>query len=164
MSNFIWLLVSLPRTRRKQQQHREQLQSACEHIENQNELAHRREKAEVAGRAAQRKTRADVVERGRDRGEAGHEILTVQRYNEQREDEDERIGNDEHIDRAHDLMRDALAVHLVDAHQTRVDEAYDNLPKLYQSYIFFAVGSIVLFALSLWKIKHYQFSFTGTQL
>ena len=41
---------------------------------------------------------------------------------------------------------------------------YDNLPKLYQSYIFFAVGSIVLFALSLWKIKRYQFSFTGTQL
>ena len=48
-----YLFVSLPRTRRKQQQHREQLQSACEHIENQNELAHRREKAEVAGRAAQ---------------------------------------------------------------------------------------------------------------
>lgn len=41
---------------------------------------------------------------------------------------------------------------------------YDNLPKIYQSYIFFVVGSIVLFALSLWKIRRYQFNFTGTQL
>ena len=72
------LLVSLPGARREQQEHGEQLQTAGEHIEDEHALAQRREKVEVAGRAAQRKTRADVVERGRDRGEAGHEILTVQ--------------------------------------------------------------------------------------
>lgn len=41
---------------------------------------------------------------------------------------------------------------------------YDNLPRLYQSYLFFAVGSLILFLLSLWKIKKYQFNFTGTQM
>jgi hypothetical protein len=40
---------------------------------------------------------------------------------------------------------------------------YDNLPKLWVSYIFFAIGSLILFLLSLIKIKKYQFNFTGTQ-
>lgn len=40
---------------------------------------------------------------------------------------------------------------------------YDNLPKLWVSYIFFAVGSLILFILSLIKIRTYTFQFTGTQ-
>ncbi len=40
---------------------------------------------------------------------------------------------------------------------------YDNLPKLWQSYVFFAFVSILLFIASLVKIKNYSFQFTGTQ-
>ena len=40
---------------------------------------------------------------------------------------------------------------------------YDNLPKLWASYVFFALGSLVLFGLSIWKIRNYSFDFTGTQ-
>lgn len=40
---------------------------------------------------------------------------------------------------------------------------YDNLPKLWVSYVFFAVGSLIMFGLSLWKIRTYPFHFTGTQ-
>lgn len=39
---------------------------------------------------------------------------------------------------------------------------YDNLPKLWQSYIFFLLLSVIFFAASLIKIKNYPFSFTGT--
>lgn len=40
---------------------------------------------------------------------------------------------------------------------------YDNLPRLWVSYVFFLIGSLVLFGLSLWKIRNYSFYFTGTQ-
>ncbi|MCM1498770.1 MAG: hypothetical protein NC124_09930 [Clostridium sp.] len=40
---------------------------------------------------------------------------------------------------------------------------YDNLPRLWTSYVFFAVFSLVFFVLSLLKIKNYAFCFTGTQ-
>ena len=40
---------------------------------------------------------------------------------------------------------------------------YDNLPKLWVSYLFFGIGSFILFVLSLLKIRKYQFNFTGTQ-
>ncbi|MBD5137203.1 MAG: hypothetical protein HDT39_14825 [Lachnospiraceae bacterium] len=40
---------------------------------------------------------------------------------------------------------------------------YDNLPKLWMSYIFFGVGSVLVFVLSLIRIRNYSFSFTGTQ-
>lgn len=40
---------------------------------------------------------------------------------------------------------------------------YDNLPKLWVSYLFFAIGTFILFILSLLKIRKYQFNFTGTQ-
>lgn len=40
---------------------------------------------------------------------------------------------------------------------------YDNLPKLWMSYLFFALFSLVFFILSFWKIKKYSFDFTGTQ-
>lgn len=40
---------------------------------------------------------------------------------------------------------------------------YDNLPKLWQSYLFFGAVSAVLFVFSLVKIRSYPFSFTGTE-
>ncbi len=40
---------------------------------------------------------------------------------------------------------------------------YDNLPRLWMSYLFFAVGSLIFFGLSLLKIRTYAFRFTGTQ-
>lgn len=40
---------------------------------------------------------------------------------------------------------------------------YDNLPKLWVSYLFFLAGSVLFFALSLRKIRTYPFDFTGTQ-
>lgn len=40
---------------------------------------------------------------------------------------------------------------------------YDNLPKLWVSYLFFAGMSVCFFLLSLWRIKSYSFCFTGTQ-
>jgi len=39
---------------------------------------------------------------------------------------------------------------------------YDNLPRLWQSYLFFALLSAVIFTGALIKIKSYPFSFTGT--
>lgn len=41
---------------------------------------------------------------------------------------------------------------------------YDNLPKLWMSYLFFVLSSILFFVLSLIKIKNYAFQFTGTQM
>lgn len=41
---------------------------------------------------------------------------------------------------------------------------YDNLPKLWVSYLFFIVASLVFFLLSLLRIRRYAFSFTGTQM
>lgn len=41
---------------------------------------------------------------------------------------------------------------------------YDNLPKLWMSYLFFALTSVLFFILSLVKIKNYAFQFTGTQI
>lgn len=40
---------------------------------------------------------------------------------------------------------------------------YDNLPRLWMSYVFFGVGSLLLFGLSLWRIRRYSFHFTGTK-
>ncbi len=40
---------------------------------------------------------------------------------------------------------------------------YDNLPRLWQSYIIFIVAIIVLFIISMWRVRRYNFSFTGTQ-
>jgi hypothetical protein len=40
---------------------------------------------------------------------------------------------------------------------------YDNLPKLWASYILFAIGTIILFGLSARRMKKYTFDFTGTQ-
>lgn len=39
---------------------------------------------------------------------------------------------------------------------------YDNLPKLWVSYLFFGVGSLVFFTLALIRSKRYNFDFTGT--
>lgn len=40
---------------------------------------------------------------------------------------------------------------------------YDNLPKLWVSYVFFAAGSLLMFGLSLHRIRRYHFQFTGTE-
>lgn len=40
---------------------------------------------------------------------------------------------------------------------------YDNLPKLWASYLFFIVGALVLFGLSMHRIRTYNFHFTGTE-
>ena len=39
---------------------------------------------------------------------------------------------------------------------------YDNLPKLWVSYMFFAIGSIIFFGLSVLRMRRYNFKFTGT--
>ncbi len=39
---------------------------------------------------------------------------------------------------------------------------YDNLPRFWQSYLFYLIASALLFAGSLYKIRNYQFRFTGT--
>lgn len=38
---------------------------------------------------------------------------------------------------------------------------YDNLPRLWMSYLFFAVGSLLMFGLSMYRIRKYTFVFTG---
>lgn len=40
---------------------------------------------------------------------------------------------------------------------------YDNLPRLWVSYLFFAGGSLILFWLSMLKMRTYAFCFSGTQ-
>ncbi len=39
---------------------------------------------------------------------------------------------------------------------------YDNLPRLWVSYVFFAVGASLFFCFSLIRMKKYNFNFTGT--
>ena len=39
---------------------------------------------------------------------------------------------------------------------------YDNLPKLWVSYVFFFIGSVLFFGLSVFRMKKYSFNFTGT--
>lgn len=40
---------------------------------------------------------------------------------------------------------------------------YDNLPRFWMSYLFFLIGSMGMFGLSVWRIRNYSFDFTGTQ-
>lgn len=40
---------------------------------------------------------------------------------------------------------------------------YDNLPRLWTSYLFFLIGSMLVFGLSVRRIRNYSFDFTGTQ-
>lgn len=40
---------------------------------------------------------------------------------------------------------------------------YDNLPKLQDSYLYFTIGSIIIFTLCAVRIKNINFSFTGTE-
>lgn len=40
---------------------------------------------------------------------------------------------------------------------------YDNLPKLWMSYVIFGIGSILFFVLSFIRIRHYPFHFSGTE-
>lgn len=40
---------------------------------------------------------------------------------------------------------------------------YDNLPRLWHSYLFFGIGSLLLFCIAIWRIRYYAFDFTGTQ-
>lgn len=40
---------------------------------------------------------------------------------------------------------------------------YDNLPKLWVSYVFFGAGCLLLFGLSMLRIRNYNFNFTGTE-
>lgn len=43
------------------------------------------------------------------------------------------------------------------------DFGYDDLPKLWVSYLFFGAGSALLFSLSIRRMRKYSFRFTGTQ-
>ena len=59
---FIWLGSSaLPDSRAEQQQHREYLQSACQHIEHQNIFRKIRKMSEIRHRSNQGKPRSDVI-------------------------------------------------------------------------------------------------------
>lgn len=40
---------------------------------------------------------------------------------------------------------------------------YDNLPRLGDSYIFFASASLIIYLLSFWRVRRYSFNFTGTE-
>lgn len=40
---------------------------------------------------------------------------------------------------------------------------YDSLPRIWQSYLFFLIGSLIFFALSIIKIRKYPFNFSGTE-
>ena len=57
----IFLLELFPGGRIQTQQHREQLQSACQHVKHQDIFADGAENTEVAGRPDFGKSRTDVV-------------------------------------------------------------------------------------------------------
>lgn len=40
---------------------------------------------------------------------------------------------------------------------------YDNLPRLTDSYIFFAAASLIIYLLAFWRVRGYSFNFTGTE-
>jgi hypothetical protein len=58
-------------------EHREELKSSREHIEDENELREYREIAVISRRAYAVQTGTDIVDRCRYRGEVGHEIVIL---------------------------------------------------------------------------------------
>ena len=66
-----------PYTRIKEQQHGEELQSADQHVEDQNDLGKAREKAEVLRGTDHGKSGTDVIDGCGDRGEAGRGVVSL---------------------------------------------------------------------------------------
>ena len=83
--------------------------------------------AEVGCRTDLIQSRSDVVDAGNDRSEIRHHILAVQADNERRNRDHDQIRHEKGVDRAHDLMLDALTVHFVHAHQTRMNQRHHFL-------------------------------------
>ena len=82
---------------------------------------------EVGCRTDLIESRTDVIDAGNDRGEAGYHILAVQADNEDGSGNDDQICHKKGVDRAHDLMLDALSVHFMHAHQTRMNQRHHFL-------------------------------------
>ena len=40
---------------------------------------------------------------------------------------------------------------------------YDQLPRIWQSYLFYIIGSLVFFGISIIKVRNYSFNFSGTE-
>ena len=94
----IFLLELFPGGRIQTQQHREQLQSACQHVKHEHIFAQHGKAAEIHRRPHLGKSRADVVKRGCHRGKVRHQVKFIQRNDQHGSSEDHQIGNGEHVD------------------------------------------------------------------
>ena len=70
-------LFAFPAVAAEKDQNGEDLQAACQHIEDQHQLGKRAEKAEIAGRAYGLHTGTDVIEAGQHRRKVGADGLPV---------------------------------------------------------------------------------------
>ena len=93
-----------------QHQHREDLQSSRQHIQDQNDLGKIAEAGEVAGGTNGFQTWADVVKTGQYRGEIGSGGEVVQTDQQEADDDNDYIGSQIGIGVVQDPLLDRLTV------------------------------------------------------
>lgn len=100
-----------PNRRVEQNEQREQLQSACEHIKHQHIFGKWAEEIEVCRRAYQRETRTDVVYRCGNGGEVRDQIMTFKRNRKDRRSKDDNKCHDIDVCRANHFVLNRFSVH-----------------------------------------------------
>lgn len=102
----------LPRIFREQQQQREQLQSASQHVKDHDQFRQVGKHGKVAGGAYQIQAGADVVQGRRDRRKAGRHSKIVKGNDENGNGENGDVGDEKNIGGTNHFMLHGLAVNL----------------------------------------------------
>ena len=110
----------------EEEQERENLESAEEHIERKDNLREIAVNAEILCGADKLKAWADVVEAGRDGGEIGTDGKAVHRDDGEAEHEDDAVNGKIGVDVVADLFADGAAVHINGLHAARVERLADG--------------------------------------
>ena len=93
--------AALPHRGGEQEQHGEDLQTAHQHVEGEQQLGPGAERGEVAHGTHDFQTGSDIVDAGRDRGKGRDEVGAVGSEQQRRDREDQHIHRQEQVDAAH---------------------------------------------------------------
>ena len=129
MAFYNCFLESAPCIRQEQHQHREDLQTAGQHIKDHHQLCGVRKAAKVHHGAYLRKARADVVQSSCNGCEVRHHIKAIQTDEQEGDHEDEEIRAHKHIGGADGLVVQQLAVHADGGHHLWVQRLLELLAK-----------------------------------
>ena len=120
---FIFILLGsspFPDSRAEQQHHRENLQSACQHIEHQNIFRKIRKMSEIRHRSNQRKPRTDIVKRRCYCREVRDQIFVLNRHKQYGYRENNHICHKIDICRPQRLMLEWFSLDFDLLHGTRM--------------------------------------------